>query len=103
VRIKAEEWQRVVESDSDLVLWAGETDIYTLKGCNELQPALWHNEDTGDIWIRFGYFEEVLPKILEIAIRLGGVVQGDDGEYYLVSVCGRETTWERPNPAPPRR
>jgi hypothetical protein len=81
MKITSEE-KKVVETNPDLVLWDGETDISTLKGCDGLQPALWQNEDTGDIWIRYGYFEEALPKVLEIASRLGAIVQGDDGENY---------------------
>jgi hypothetical protein len=100
-RITAEEWRKVVESHPKLELWEGETDVYTVKGCDGITPALGYNDETGTIWIRAGYFEEVLPVVLELAGKLRAVVQGEAGEYYLITENGRETTRERPQPPTP--
>ena len=99
-RITEEEWQKAVGSHPRLELWDGETDIYTVKGCDGITPALGYEDNTGTIWVRAGYFEEVLPVVLELASELGAVVQGDEGEYYLITENGRETTRERPPTAP---
>lgn len=99
-KITTEEWRRVIVADPDFELWDGETDVYRLKGC-DINIAIFFDEEDGSIDIRSGYFEEVLPKVLEVASRLGAVVEGDEGEFYLMTERGRETTYERPGRACP--
>lgn len=55
-----------------------------------------YNADTGTIGIRRGYFEETARKALQIAAKLGAVLQGDEGEYYRIVESGIETTRNRP-------
>ena len=95
-KITPEEWREVIEADTDFELWPGETEVYTLKMC-EVRPAFSYSDVTGTIWVRAGYFEEVLPKVLEVAAKLGGIVQGDEGEFYRLTDQGRETFWENPD------
>ena len=99
-RITAEEWRKVIESHTQVELWEGETDVYTVKDCDGVTPAIGYDDRSGTIWVRAGYFEEALPVILDLADQLGAVVQGDDGEYYLITEKGRETTLERPSSDP---
>ncbi len=101
--IAREEWVRVAAADAELEpyeeMQADEDDpVYRLDRPG-LDVAFSHDEDTGNIDVSCGYFEDVLPKVLEIAARLGAVVQGDDGEYYRMTESGREMTDVRPDPA----
>ena len=101
-RIDRDEWRRVVEADPDLKLYdaaeAGELDpVYKLE-IPDLDNAFYYNEITGTVDVGRGYFEDVLWKALEIAGKLGAVVQGDEGEYYRLTETGREPTFERPDP-----
>lgn len=92
-RITAGEWLKVAESHPKLELWEGETDVYTVKDCDGITPALGYDDDTGTVWVRAGYFEDVLPVILELAGVLGAVVQGDEGEYYRLTDQGYQTSF----------
>ncbi len=101
-KIGRDEWQRIVEADHDLKLYDdSEADsldpVYKLE-IPGLDNAFFYDESTGTIDVGRGYFEDVLWKVLEIAAKLGAVVQGDEREYYLLTKAGRETTYERPNP-----
>ena len=101
-RIARDEWERVVAADPDLKLYdeaqRGQRDpVYRLE-IPDLDNAFYYQELSGTICVRRGYFEDVLPKVLEIASKLGAVVQGDEGEYYRITGAGRETTYERPDP-----
>ncbi len=102
-RIAREEWERVVAEDLDLKLYdetqRGEPDpVYRLE-IPDLDHAFYYEPVTGTIDVGRGYFEDVLPKVLEIAAKLGAVVQGDEGEYYRMTEAGRETTDVRPDRA----
>jgi hypothetical protein len=99
-KIALDEWKRVVEADPDFELWPGETDVYTLKGC-EVHPAFFHSERDGRIWVRCGYFEEVLPKVLEAAAKLGAIVFGEQGEIYRLTEQGAQRPWDELDPPPP--
>lgn len=101
--ISRDEWERIVATDPDLKLydetWRGDCDpVYRLE-IPDLDNAFYYSERTGTIEVGRGYFEDVLPKVLEIASKLGAVVQGDEGECYRITEFGRETTYERPDPA----
>lgn len=100
--ITRDEWRRIVETDPDLMLYdASEADeldpVYKLD-IPDLDNAFYYDERTGSIEVGRGYFEDVLWKVLEIATKLGAVVEGDEGEYYRLTEAGRETTFERPDP-----
>lgn len=62
----------------------------------DLDNAFYSVERTGTIDVGRGYFEDVLPKVLEIAAKLGAVVQGDEGEFYRIDESGREIKSDRP-------
>jgi hypothetical protein len=101
-KIVREEWERIVASDPDLKLYS-ESEAENRDPCYRLEipdldNAFYYSERTGTIDVGRGYFEDVLWKLLEIAAKLGAVVQGDEGEYYRLTDAGRETTFERPEP-----
>jgi hypothetical protein len=102
-RIAREEWEQIVAVDPDLKLYdASEADqqdpVYRLE-IPDLDNAFYYSEFFGGIEVGRGYFEDVVWKVLEIAAKLGAVVQGDEGEFYRLTESGRETTYERPDPA----
>ncbi len=99
-RIARDEWERIVRADPDLNLydetWEGALDpVYRLE-IPDLDNAFYSVERTGTIDVGRGYFEDVLPKVLEIAAKLGAVVQGDEGEFYRIDESGREIKSDRP-------
>jgi hypothetical protein len=99
-RIARNGWERIAAADPDLKPYPeawGEA-AYRLE-IPDLDNAFSYGERNGTIDVVGGYFEDVLPKVLEIAAKLGAVVQGDAGEFYRITESGRETTFERPDPA----
>lgn len=100
--IERREWEAIVRADPDLLLYneaeADEVDPCYRLNIPDLDHAFSFNERSGVIDVARGYFDEVLPKALEIAWRLGAVVEGDEGEYYQMTAAGKTTTWVRPSP-----
>lgn len=87
-RIAREEWERIVGADFDLKLYDPQDQspdpVYRLE-IPDLDNAFYYSEVTGTIEVGRGYFEDVLWKALEIAAKLGAVVQGDEGEFYRLT------------------
>jgi hypothetical protein len=98
-KIARNEWEQIAAADPDLKpypeAWGDAPYRLEIPG---LDNAFSYFEEAGTIDVVSGYFDEVLWKVLEIAAKLGAVVQGDEGEYYRLTEAGRETTFERPGP-----
>lgn len=97
-KIPFEEWRRVVESDPELEPYddsPGE-DGFKLKG-TDFDNFLYYDKRCGTINVRPGLLE-CGRKAVEIAKKLGAVVQGDEGEFYKLTEDFYESVLERPTP-----
>jgi hypothetical protein len=95
-RISHEEWRQVVESDPDLEPYDEndpDEDGYKLRE-RDFDNYVYYNESCGTINMRPG-FRESICKAVEIASKLGAVVQGDEGEFYRVTERGVEKGYEQ--------
>jgi hypothetical protein len=94
--ITLEEWKKYCESDSDMEL-LGEASVMTSNGVNVSYVndglAIWKAYPNGNnlkVWFdyRNGKISvknpdsEIINKMILIAHKLNGKVQGDEGEYY---------------------
>ncbi|MGP0067930.1 MAG: hypothetical protein ACLQGP_30595 [Isosphaeraceae bacterium] len=95
-KIARNEWERIATADPGLKPYpeAWGDAPYRLE-IPDLDNAFSYEEDNGTIDVVGGYFGDVLRKVLEIAAKLGAVVQGDSGEFYRQADGGFETSFDK--------
>ena len=81
-RITAEEWLRVVEADPELSLSGDNGEYFALWTGPSSYPDPWFDWWEGNVETK-NPDPPIIAKMIELAQRLGGCVQGDDGETYL--------------------
>lgn len=94
-RISHDEWRRFVESDPGIEPYEddpNEEQGYRIRG-SDFDNYIFYCERNGTINIKPG-LRECICKAVEIASKLGAVVQGDESEFYRLSERGVEKTYE---------
>ena len=81
-KIRAEEWLQLVEADPELSLAADNGDYFALWTGPSSYPDPWFDWWEGNVMTK-NPDPPIVAKMIELAQRLGGRVQGDDGETYL--------------------
>jgi hypothetical protein len=81
-RISAEEWLRVVEADPELSLAGYNGDYFTLWTGPSSHAEPWFDWWDGNVQTK-NPDPAMIAKLIQLAERLGGRVQGDDGETFL--------------------
>ena len=79
--ITADEWLGVVEEDPELSLAGYNGPYFALWNGASEYPDPWFDWSGGNVYIK-NPDEPMIEKLVSIAKRLGGKVQGDDGEVY---------------------
>ena len=95
-RIAFEEWRKIIEADPEFEVYEGscEEGDFRLGYC-DFDNCFYCDEPCGTINAR-PCLLEVNRKSVEVATKLGAVVQGDGGEFYRLAGSFYETTYERP-------
>ena len=89
--IGADEWLRVVEEDPELSLAGMNGPYFAVWIRKSIHQEPWFDWFAGNIYTK-NPDEPMIEKMLSIAKRLNGKVQGDDGEVY--PGAGREPYYE---------
>jgi len=96
--ITAEQWRGFADADPDLevVGWSGNGEPQYAFIVGDSGPSFLRSRVSGTVHVRGAYSDEALRKVIELAARLGAVVQGDEGEYYRLTDRGVETSFDPP-------
>jgi hypothetical protein len=79
--ISADEWLRIVEEDEELSLAVVNGPYFALWSGKSTYPDPWFDWFGGNIYTK-NPDEPMIEKMVSMAKRLKGKVQGDDGEIY---------------------
>lgn len=99
-RITADEWLRYVEEDPELTLAGYNGDYFALWSGKSKYPDPWLDWFDGNIYTK-NPDDPLIDKMVEIARKLNGTVQGDDGEIYTGGGSKHFLPPPQPDPDPP--
>lgn len=80
--ISSQEWLRVVDSDPELWLAGYNGPFFSIWSGPSKYPEPWLDWEDGNVYSK-NPDKALVEKMIQIAHRLGGKVQGDDGEIYV--------------------
>jgi hypothetical protein len=80
--ITADEWLRYIDEDPELTLAGYNGDYFALWSGNSEYPDPWFDWFEGNISTK-NPDDAMIDKMVSIAKKLDGKVQGDDGEIYI--------------------
>lgn len=87
--IEADEWLALVESDPELRLDENNGPYFVIWSGPSKYEEPWFDWSDGNITTKYPD-SAMITKMVEIAGKLGGNVQGDDGERYVGGKLSRE-------------